>query len=114
MPVIGTTIFYLDGNAYYSPEFPRGGLAATFSIDVTHINLSASVQFIVTVQHKNHDDTTWSNLGVFDAVTSVDVDSKDLTGVKEQVRFMYSFVNGSPAATDAAHFLMMAPSWRPY
>ena len=112
--IVGTTVFYLDGTEYDSPSFPRGGLAATFAIDVTHETLSASVNWVVTVQHKNHEDTTFSNLGVFDSITAVGAYSKDLTGIKEEVRFMYSFTGGTPAATDAVHFLMQAPSWRPY
>jgi hypothetical protein len=43
----------------------------------------------------------------------VGVATKDLTGCEEIVRFKYSFDAGD-AATDGIHFLMQAPSWRPY
>ena len=114
MPVIGTTIFYLDGNEYYSPEFSRGGLAATFSVDVTQVSLGAAVGLAITVEHRNHEDTTWTSLGSFSSITATGAAQLDLTGIKETVRFKYSFTGGTPTAIDAVHILMMAPSWRPY
>lgn len=30
--IVGTTIFKMGGNPYYTPQFPRGGLAALFSV----------------------------------------------------------------------------------
>jgi hypothetical protein len=110
--VIGTTLYKLDGNSYYSPEFGRGGLAARFSMDVTQVT-SGLVGFTVAVEHRNSEDTTWSTLGSFSAVTGTSTPSVDLTGLKEVVRFVYSF-DGADLATAAVHFLMQAPSWRPY
>ena len=110
--VIGTTLYKLDGNPYYSPEFGRGGLAATFSVDVTHVTGSL-VGFLISVETRNSEDTTWSSLGSFSAITAATADSKDLTGCKEIVRFVYLF-DASDASTAAVHFLMQAPSWRPY
>ncbi|MDF1699897.1 MAG: hypothetical protein P1V36_01875 [Planctomycetota bacterium] len=114
MAVIGTTVFYLDGNAYYSPEFGRGGLAATFSVDLTQLVLGGATSFLIGIESRNADDTTWTASGAFGSFSSVGADQVDLTGLKEIVRFKYSFAGGTPAASDAAHFLMMAPSWRPY
>ena len=109
--IVGTTLFKMDGNAYYSPEFPRGGLAATFAVDVTHLVGSPTVT--ITVQTRNSEDTGWTTLGSFSAITSTGAASVDLTGVQEIVRFEVSFDAGDDA-TDGIHFLMMAPSWRPY
>ena len=109
--VIGTTLFKMDGNSYYSPEFPRGGLAATFAADVT--NLVGSPTFTISVEHRNADETSFSTLGQFDAITAVGPDNKDLSVIKEIVRFKYDF-DATDDATDGVHFLMMAPSWRPY
>ena len=109
--IIGTTVFKFDGTPYYSPEFPRGGLAATFAADVTH--LQGAPTFTITVEHRNSEDTTWTSLGTFSSVTSAGAVSADLTGIKEIVRFVYTFDAGDDA-TDAVHFLMQAPSWRPY
>ena len=63
--IVGSTIMHPgDTSSYYSPSFPRGGQAATFTVDVTHLS-GGSVTFIVAVEHKNADDTTWSNAATF-------------------------------------------------
>jgi hypothetical protein len=112
--IVGTTVFYLDGNSYYSPEFPRGGLAALFTVDVTHIVLGGAGQVDVLVEHRNTEDTTWSTAGTFSAISSIGAKTLDVTGLKEVVRLSFAFSGGTPAATDAIHFLIQAPSWRPY
>ena len=94
--VIGTTIFYLDGPAYYSPEFGRGGLAATFSVDVSHYGIAGAAQFDVTVETRNSEDTTWGTAGTFSAITGTGVATLDVTGLKEIVRFRYAMSGGSP------------------
>ena len=109
--VVGTTITKYDGNAYYSPSFSRGGLAGTFAIDVTHLYGSPTVT--VTIQHRDEHDTTFADLGSFSAITATGSDQVDLTGIKQIVRFRYEFDAGDDA-TDAMHFIMQAPSWRPY
>ena len=109
--VVGTTLFKLDGNDYFSPQFSRGGLAATFACDVTQV--ANSPDFTITVQHRNSEDTSFTDLGSFTAITAVGEAQKDLTGIKEIVRFKYSFDVGD-AADAAVHFLMQPPSWRPY
>jgi len=109
--IVGTTVFKLDGSNYYSPEFPRGGLAATFAMDVTHLEGSPTVT--VTVEHRNHDETSWTDFGTFASITTTGAKSVDITGAKEVLRFRYTF-DAADASTDGMHFLMMAPSWRPY
>jgi hypothetical protein len=109
--VIGTTLFKMDGNPYYSPEFGRGGLSATFTVDVTH--LVGAPTLTVTVESRNSEDTAWTTIGTFSAITGTIVESKDLGSLNEIVRFKYEFDAGDQS-TDGAHFLMMAPSWRPY
>lgn len=112
--VVGTTIFYLDGNAYYSPEFPRGGLAATFAVEILNIVLGGASQFDIEVESRNSEHTTWTSVGTFSAISSTGNATLDLSGIQEIVRFKYTFSGGTPAADDAAHFIMQAPSWRPY
>ena len=109
--IVGTTMFKMDGNSYFSPEFGRGGLAATFSVDVTQLVGGPTVT--ITVEHRNSEDSNFTPLGVFDDITAVGVESKDLTGLLEIVRFKYDFAAGDQS-DDGMHFLMMAPSWRPY
>ena len=109
--VVGTTLFKMDGNAYFSPSFPRGGLAATFAVDVTQI--AGTPSFTITVQTRNAEDVTWSDLGTFTAITATGAFQKDLTSLKEIVRFQYAFDAGDNES-DGLHFLMQPPSWRPY
>lgn len=112
--VIGTTIFHLDGAAYYSPEFGRGGLSATFSVDVTHLNLTGATSVLITVEHRNSEDTSWGSAGSFAGIATLGPAQLDASDLKEIVRFKYEFTGGTPVAADAVHFLMQAPSWRPY
>jgi hypothetical protein len=111
MAVVGTTIFKMDGNPYFSPQFPRGGLAGTFSADV--MLLVGSPTVTITVQTRNSEDTSWTDLGAFSAITATGAASVDLTGCEEILRFKYTFDAGDDA-TDGVHFLMQAPAWRPY
>jgi len=108
--VVGFTLLKLDGSPYFSPEFPRGGLAATFAGDVTHV-LSANLT--ITVETRNSEQTGWTPLGSFAVVTVIGPISVDLTGCLEIVRFRYEFDGGDPSDA-AVHLLMQAPSWRPY
>jgi hypothetical protein len=112
--IVGTTIFHLDGNTYYSPEFPRGGLAARFSVDVTQIVLGGATQVDVGIEHRNSEDTTWSSAGSFAGISAANAYSKDVTGLKEIIRLSFGFSGGTPVASDAVHLLVQAPSWRPY
>ncbi len=112
--IVGTTILRLDGNAYYSPEFSRGGLGATFVVDVSHIILGGATQLNVLVEHRNSEDTTWATAGTFSAISATGVESKDVSGLKEIIRLSFGFSGGTPVASDAARFLVQAPSWRPY
>ncbi|MHC4957084.1 MAG: hypothetical protein ACYTGN_01820 [Planctomycetota bacterium] len=109
--IVGSTIPY-PGNTskYYSPAFPRGGQAATFSLDVTH--LTASPTLVVTIEHKNADDTTWATAATFTSITAVGVATKDATSLKEQIRIAFNYTAGS--AGDFVHVVVAAPAWRTY
>ena len=109
--IIGSTLFKLDGTEYYSPSFPHGGLGATFLCDVTHLEGSPTVT--ITVEHRTEEETSFTSLAVFTSITTVGLKTLDAGSIKEVVRFKYEFDAGD-AATDAIHFAMMAPSWRPY
>lgn len=107
-------MFYLDGGSLHSPEFPRGGLAATFAVEVQQIVLGGAGQFDIIVEHRNSDETTFGAAGNFAPIGAVGAESVDITGLKQILRFTYAFTGGSPAADDAVNLLMQAPSWRPY
>lgn len=109
--IVGTTLLRLDGNPYFSPEFSRGGLAATFVVEVMNLALAAGA-LQIDVEHRNSEDTTWSSAGSFSAISSTGAFPADFTGLMEIIRLRVSFTGTAP--TDAAHFLIQAPSWRPY
>ena len=108
--VVGTTILYLDGSDYFSPSFPRGGLAGSFAVDVTHYDGPTS--FTITVQHRDEHDTTWTDAGSFTSITGRGTSLVDITGLKQIIRFKYTFVASN--SYDGVHIVMQAPSWRPY
>ena len=107
--VVGITLMY-STTPYYSPAFPRGGEAATFAVDVTH--KEGSPTFVVAVEHKNAEDTSWTTAGTFTAITATGLATKDVTGLKEELRLQYLFTGGS--AGDFVHLVVPAPQWRPY
>ena len=108
--VVGFTLLVLDGNDYYSPSFPRGGLAGTFAVDVSHYD--GPTNLTITVQHRDEHDTTFTNAASFNAITGTGHEELDVSGLKQIIRFKYAFTGGNPE--DGAHLLMQAPSWRPY
>jgi len=108
--IIGTTFFRMGGVAAYSPAFPRGGEAATFSVEVFDLNDSPT--FVVTIQHKNDDDIAWADLDSFSSITTTGVFTKSVTAIKEQVRLKYTFSTSD--ALDGVRFIVPAPAWRPY
>ena len=110
--ILGTTVLKLDGNPYFTPEFARGGLAAVFTIDVTHLASSSGVMF--QVQHRNSEDQSFGNVAGASATTPVvDVVKIEATGLKEIVRIEVTFDTNDPALA-GTHFLVQVPTWRPY
>ena len=61
----------------------------------------------------NSEDTTWSSAGVFGTIGSTGEKALDVTGLKEILRYKFKFLT-TTTATDAVHFFMQAPSWRPF
>ena len=109
--IVGTQITH-DGTGttrYYSPAFPRGGEAALFSLDATH-KYGASVAMDVAVEHKNSDETSWGVADTFSTISAVGVPTKDISGLKEQIRFSFTFSAGS--AGNFFH-VVAPPAWRP-
>ena len=109
--VVGSTLMMLGGAPYFSPAFGRGGLSAVFSCEALQFS-GPGVTLLVTVEHKNNEDLLFVPLGAFPPILAVGVTPLALTGIKEQVRFTYTVAGAVP--TDAAHFAMLAPAWRPY
>jgi len=105
--IIGTTLLMLDGNPYYSPAFPKGGDAATFAVQVSHISATS---LTVTVQHRTSEETTWSDAGTFTGLTAVGIGTKDISALKELVRFKFVVAGASDTGV---HVFVSPPSWRP-
>jgi len=109
--VLGTTLFKMDGNPFYSAPFSRGGLTGLFSVDVSHLVGGPTVT--LTVQHRNRDDLAFTDAGAFDAVTSTGLKTKQVDGLKEVVRLKVQFAAGDDS-TDGIHFTVLRPAWRTY
>jgi len=95
---------------YYTPPIAREALNATFSIETTHFYM-ASGSVVVTVEHKDFADTSWSTAGTFASITGTGVDTLDVSALKGEIRFKVGF--GGGAANDFAHLVVAAPTWRP-
>ena len=107
--IIGFYVFVMNGAVLYSPSFPRGGEAALFSVEV--LAELGSPTLVIGIDHKNYAETSWTAAGAFSAITAVGVATKDLSGLKEELRFKFTM-----SGTDGHGFnlLMPAPAWRPY
>ena len=108
---VGTTLFKMEGNAYYTPDMPRGGLAMVATVKAWNVIGSPTVK--VLVQTRNTDDTSYTDIGSEQNITSSGQTRWDVTGCEELVRFKVSFASGDDA-TDGAHIEILPPSWRPY
>jgi hypothetical protein len=110
---IGDYITRLTGLDQYSPIFGRGGQGALFSVDVLDVP-GGSVALGVEVEHKNSDDTSWVSLVVFSSITTTGVKTATATGIKEQLRFVYSVSGGgAPEVYDTFYINVLAPVWTP-
>lgn len=113
--IYGTTIFYGDGNAYYTPEFSRGGLSANLAIEVLNLALTGATQMEFQLESRNSEDTSWTPIGSTTNAPSVaNYDWSVSGGILEICRIRVGFGGGSPVASDMGHIFIQAPSWRPY
>jgi len=95
----------------YTPPFSRRGEAAVFSLEATNDNGSPTM--VVTVEHRNEDDTAWGTAGTFGAIAGTGVSNLDISsGLKELIRFAFTFSAG--AAGDFYVVVIAPPAWRPY
>lgn len=97
--------------AVHTPSFPRGGLSATFVVEAI-LKAGTSPTLVVNVEHKNVEDTSWSSAGTFSDIGSTGVSTKDLSSLKEEIRFAFTF--GAGSAGDFFYIVLPAPAWREY
>jgi hypothetical protein len=77
--IIGTVLIKMSGNTYYSPTFSRGGLSACFAAEVFDL-AGTSPGLDIAVEHKNHDDTTYTSAGSFASISAAGIEKLDLSG----------------------------------
>ena len=106
----GSFVQKLDGTSQFTPAFGRGGLAATFVIEVLQIEGTPSVT--VTPQGRAAASTAWTDMTAFDPMTTVGVKTLDLDNCQEMMRFKVDFDAGD-ATTDGLRLRFDPPSWRP-
>ena len=109
MAFIGDNYRRGNGAPRYSPTFSRGGLGAQFAAEV--FDNDPGVTMSIAIQHKNHDDVLFVTLGTI-ATMATGVNSVNLTGIKEDVRFAFTVNGANPEDTVYANVL--GPQWRPY
>jgi hypothetical protein len=108
--LIGTYVAKLTGLTQYSPIFPRGGQGALFSVDVLDVP-GGGASLTIALEHKNVEDTSWTTLLTFGAITTTGVKTADIVAIKEQLRFTYAVTSGG--ATSTFYINVLAPVWRP-
>lgn len=108
--LVGTTILKMGAAVFYSPTFPRGGEAVTFTVDA--VGEIGNTQLDIVLEHRNLEDTTWAALATLFNITATGIASQSTSGVKELCRLKYSFTGGSDG--NGFHIVLAAPAWRPY
>jgi hypothetical protein len=114
--IIGQSLLIISNDpgvptTYYGPWFPRGANAGTFVVEVQYA--SSAFTLVVTVQHKNTEDTDASpgTAVVLPTVTSPDTEvSASSDGYLELMRYKYEL---SSESTAWIHMRMNPPLWQP-
>jgi hypothetical protein len=111
--ILGFNLLYdnVGTTPYRTTSFPRRGLAALFSIQTTHVGGGLTLSAVV--QHKNREDASWTNAGTFPGITAVGVASLDVSGLKEEIRFSFTF-GGTGTPGNFFRVFIPPPAWRPY
>src|SRR5262245_1375359 len=108
------TGFYVllgSGGSKFTATFPRGGLAATFQIQVLDL-VGSPTTLGATIDHKNVEDTSFSIAGSFPTINSISVATLSVSAIKEQVRYAFALVASN--SWEGFYILLPDPSWRPY
>lgn len=93
----------------FTPEIVRQGQAATFVADI--IAVHGTVSFVITVLHRNREDTTWTGTP-FTAIGSAGLAQKDVGNLKELIRFGFHFASGTVG--DFVYLALSSIGWREY
>ncbi|MCE9637757.1 MAG: hypothetical protein K8T90_18815 [Planctomycetes bacterium] len=105
--LVGDLMLVMAGNPYYGAPLGRSTLRANFTVQV--LNTTGTASMVVAIEHRNADDNAWTAAGAFAPIGANGVYVLDLAGLKELIRFRFSFVAG--AATDGMYVYAAAPQW---
>jgi hypothetical protein len=111
--ILGFSLLYdtVGTTPYRTTSFPRRGLAALFSIQTTHVRGALTLNAVV--QHRNREDASWTNAGSFSGITAAGLSTLDVTSLKEEIRFSFTF-SGSGSLGHFFRVFIPPPAWRPY
>ena len=80
-------LIFSHADPVYTPAQPRPASTGLFAFNVTQVSSSGSPSLVVTVQHKDSNDSTWGNHTDFAAVTTAGaVAPLSCANLKEQIR----------------------------
>ena len=98
------------GMVVCSPWYDRQGDAATFNLEIIRVAGSGTLQ--VAIERKNKGYTSAQDTTNFFPIASstIALHKKDLSDLKEQVRFKYTI--GGSVVDDYVAFRMLEPVWR--
>jgi hypothetical protein len=109
---VGTYLIKSDEtDIIYTAPFPRGGLAALFTVEATQVAGSPTLN--LQVEHKNRNETAWAAAGAFSDITTEGVYTQDVTGIKQQVRIAAALSGGSQGDFVVLVLRPDGISWRP-
>jgi len=100
-----------DAAVQYSPTYARGGLGAKFLFEILQ-KVGTTPQLILTIEHKNVEDTSFLLLGTFATISAIGIYDLDLTGIKEQWRIGYQVTATAP--WEGYLINPLAPVWLAY
>ncbi len=105
--IVGDLLLRMNSDPYYGPPMARSTCHAIFSVQVT--NTTGTASFLIQIEHKNRDDTSWSVVGGFASITLDGTYSADVAGIKELWRYKYT-PNGG-LAKDGMYIYSAPPQW---
>ena len=108
---VGDVFTEFSSVAYYSPQFPRGGMSVSFLFYVFALT-SGVTNITVTIEHKNIEDTAWTTLASAGFTAAGLQTPISGTNVKEVLRIKY--VVNATNDYDAVYMNTLAPVWQPF
>lgn len=85
----GDLYLKMNGDPYYGEAFPRVTTRALLAAQVTNYIPAGggTTTITITVQHRNSDDTGWTDANAFAGITSEGLKTLDCAALKEWIRY---------------------------